>query len=248
MMLGNAMVVEDQPNFRRGLVRMIEESEYKWTVVGEAGNGQDALQVLDRYQPDLVLTDIRMPVMDGIEFLTHLRQRYPHTLVIILTGFRSFEYAQAAIKLGALDYLVKPCTEEDVTRVLRIASERFESQRPAPQLPADSDTFKSDHVIDKAIAYVEAHYAEECRMTDTAAHIHLNPSYFSVLFKKTTGESYTGYVTRYRMEKAMTLLKTTDMRIFEIAAATGFDEPNYFTNVFKQYYQASPKEFRKAQA
>lgn len=246
---GNVMVVEDQFHFRKGLVRMIEQSEHKWNVVGEAGNGKDALQLLDRHKPDLVLTDIRMPVMDGIEFVTHLRNSYPDTLVIILTGFKNFEYAQAAVKLGVMDYLVKPCTEEDVRQVLWKANERFAGRGgKAKRVSNEVPDMKQDNAIRKAIAYVKESYAQECRLTEVAAHVHLNASYFSVLFKKTTGESFTAFVTRYRMEKAMELLQNTDMRIFEIAGAIGFDEPNYFTNVFKQHYRRSPKECRKQES
>ncbi|XEC95936.1 response regulator [Paenibacillus tarimensis] len=246
MSCGNAMIVEDQYHFRKGLVRMIEESEHSWNVVSEASNGLDALKMLEVHKPDLVLTDIRMPAMDGIEFVTRLRGLHPDAIVVILTGFKQFEYAQAAVRLGVMDFLVKPCSEEDVRAVLGRASERFKaSLAPAGQAADAQEDERPDGAISKAVAYVEKHYAGDCRMTEVASHVRLNPSYFSVLFKRETGESFTSYVTRYRMERALQLLRDTDMKVYEIADAAGFVEPNYFTNVFKQHFSMSPKEWRK---
>src|SRR4051794_10904030 len=89
MQSGKVLIVEDQSNFRKGLVKMIESGGLGWDVVGEASNGKDALELLDQVKPDLVLTDIRMPIMDGIEFVGHLRRSYPDMLVIILTGYKN---------------------------------------------------------------------------------------------------------------------------------------------------------------
>src|SRR5690242_19046129 len=113
MVKGKVLIVEDQMNFRKGLDKMIEQGDLGWEVVGEASNGQDALELMAELQPDLVLTDIRMPIMDGIEFVGHLRRSHPDLLVVILTGYKNFEYAQAAVRHGALDLLIKPCTEQD---------------------------------------------------------------------------------------------------------------------------------------
>lgn len=252
-MSGNVMVIEDQYHFRKGLVKMIEDSHFNWSVISEASNGLDALKILEAHQPDLILTDIRMPVMDGIEFVTMLRQKYPKTMVIILSGYRDFEYAQAAIKLGVIDYLVKPCTEEDITQMLHKASVHLSSKgksahQAEPEKQQEQDNMsieeKQQKLITKAIAYIQLHYADDCRMTEVASHVKLNSSYFSVLFKKITGDSFTAYLTRIRMEKAAHLLVTTEMKIFEVATATGFEGSNYFINVFKQYYSISPKEYR----
>jgi YesN/AraC family two-component response regulator len=351
MLVGKVLIVEDQPNFRKGLVTMIEHNPSEWNVVGEASNGQDALLLLDRFKPDLVLTDINMPIMNGIDFISLLRNNYPDLLVIILTGYRNFEHAQAAVKLGVFDFLTKPCTEQDVYHVLQKASLKLKErqmkrdQQVEPSLEeqriSDLETqfisailtgeanilqqvldrltanlkalspgklklealslavalqrtarnyfdieesglynktsvdmtdltsdkillwtnelsagfmnrfqkwqiSKSKSSIDKAVKYIEEHYEQECSLTDVAAYVQMNPSYLSALFKKTTGETFKSCLNRMRMDKAALLLRNTDMKINEIASATGFDEPNYFTNVFRQQFRMSPKEFRNS--
>lgn len=250
MLTGKVIIVEDQPNFRKGLIKMIELNQPEWNVVGEASNGQDALPLLDRFKPDLVLTDINMPIMDGINFISLLRNHYPDLLVIILTGYRSFEHAQAAVKLGVLDFLTKPCSEQDVSHVLHKAflklSERNPKVEQRSELIERWPLSKSNNTIDKVLKYIEEHYLHACSLTDVASYVQMNPSYLSVLFKKATGETFINYLNRMRMDKAALLLRNTDMKISEIASATGFDEPNYFTNVFRQRYRMSPKEFRKS--
>jgi len=248
---GNVMIIEDQYHFRKGLVKMIEDSEFNWSVVSEASNGIDALKMLEVHQPDLILTDIRMPVMDGIEFVAEVRKKYPSTPIIILSGYRNFEYAQAAIKLGVIDYLVKPCTEEDIHAMLHKANRYLQSHANPAKQPNKKESSevqttdeKQQKLIAKAIAYMNLHYKDDCRLTEVAMHVRLNASYFSVLFKKITGESFTAYLTRLRLEKAVQLLCSTNLKVFEIASATGFDNSNYFINVFRQYHAISPKEFR----
>src|SRR5690606_1418426 len=97
----------------------------------------------------------------------------------------------------------------------------------------------------KAVRYIEDHYMESCSLTDVAGVVHLSPNYFSNLFKKEKGESFVNYVTGVRMDKAKILLSNTNMKISEIAESIGYDDPNYFTTVFKQLVKCSPREFRK---
>jgi two-component system response regulator YesN len=99
--------------------------------------------------------------------------------------------------------------------------------------------------VKQAIRFIEDSYMGVCGLAEVAAHIHLNPSYFSNLFKKETGESVTGYIQNLRVQKAKLLLKSTDMKIFEISEATGFNDSNYFTHMFNKIAGVSPKEYRK---
>ncbi|CAG7608726.1 Protein-glutamate methylesterase/protein-glutamine glutaminase [Paenibacillus solanacearum] len=502
-MIGSILIVDDEPLIRKGLTRLIETNDLGWRVAGEAGNGQEALAQLEHLKPDLVLSDIRMPLMDGLELTRYISERCRDTAVIILTGYRDFEYAQAALRYGVEEFLLKPCPEDEIFRVLRQAYEqlrrkaeqrqREERERrdredhalrstllglpqPAgepPQamewlqgrdfwlvsvetfqpegklylaedmdllqfavsniaaelmasrgrgrwmtveygrlafflepgdgdaaffshlcgtvlrllglhltalrlgtvkmegdaerlfkmhgaasslrhasdrkneridearvraihaeitsllllgkhselgaflrqsfkgMPPDSlaqrktdalclamvirevlrkefdaepeagdigselrelrllpsyaavDAWVSERIAalertaaqwleernsglaERAIRYMEQHYMEECSLAAVSAHVHLNPNYFSNLFKKQTGESFSVYLARLRADKAKMLLTNTDMKITEIAEAVGYADSNYFATAFKQAVGRTPSEYRK---
>jgi two-component system response regulator YesN len=112
--MNQLLLVEDEPLFRKGLAKMITGSGTNWNVCGEAENGQEAEALIAEWQPDLVITDIRMPLMDGLELLKRVKIRYPDVEFIVITGFQDFHYAQAALRYGALDLLVKPCSQQDI--------------------------------------------------------------------------------------------------------------------------------------
>jgi two-component system response regulator YesN len=120
-MIGNMLIVDDEPHIRKGLADVIRNNGLHWNVVGEASNGKDAMEFIRNTQPDLVVTDIRMPIVDGLQLAEYVHMHYPHTMVLLLTGYKDFEYAQRAVRLGVVEFLLKPCAEEDIVQVLREA-------------------------------------------------------------------------------------------------------------------------------
>ncbi|MDF2921657.1 MAG: response regulator [Paenibacillaceae bacterium] len=507
-MKGGLLIVDDEPLIRKGLVKLVENNSLGWSVIGEAGNGREAIAKLEELRPDLVMTDIRMPLMDGLELANYITSNFPETSVIVLTGYRDFEYAQKAIAYGVKQFLIKPCPEEEVCQILRLAYEQYRQlaaakEREASQLrdkedqqlraillrlPYDveearrleqvlagcelwllqvnsyypeerqyrredlkllqfaignilqellaarpgnsrwltleSDCFvfflpnegdneplftqaaavvhkllgivltanclgvptslnqmeiwieghlktREEHdsaaagdsrefsvnennvklirnelaellllgrpaelhdyllgirqsvrqpsislqeakigafcaamgildvrrkelkaepigdigkqvaelnlahskpeverwldgqihafeealsnwqnqrtsgIINRAVLYIEEHYTEECSIADVAAHFHLSPNHFGNLFKRETGESFSGYVARLRMNKAKFLLRNTDLKVTEIAQGVGYLDSNYFATVFRQTVGLSPTEYRK---
>lgn len=509
-MKGKLFIAEDQPNFRKGLLKLAGKRSAEWVVTGEAANGRDALTLMESDIPDLLLTDIRMPHLDGLQLAEEIRSRGWLTKIVIITGFKDFTYAQSAVKFGVLDFLTKPCVETDILSVLdriyvqlieesqsqllvegwkrqhednelrsammgmpfsvgeveallrrmgkcelyvlriptyfpqekqysvqdvpllqfaftNIAGEHLnrwfpggyrlfplnasewgllvdrqicrtenaaswqqilsdsvhhylrlvlecwgqgicssmdelregykrycregdrehvainesllnqtalyekekeivtwlmsedngrlnrELQEQAARIsrlppqtariealllasailrlvqvqfpewqtafrPIEWDTVykcvtpediaawlhmyihdfleshnnwlasKNDNPVKQAIRFMETSYMGVCGLAEVAAHVHLNPSYFSNLFKKETGESVTGYIQNLRVQKAKLLLKSTDMKIFEISEATGFNDSNYFTHMFNKIAGVSPKEYRRQMA
>lgn len=112
--MNRLLLVEDEPLFRKGLAKMITGSTTNWSVCGEAENGQEAESLIAELLPDLVITDIRMPLLNGLELLKRVKSRFPDIEFIVITGFQDFQYAQTALRYGALDLLIKPCSKQDV--------------------------------------------------------------------------------------------------------------------------------------
>ncbi|WP_150273676.1 response regulator [Paenibacillus tepidiphilus] len=112
------ILAEDEEDVREGIVSQIDWAAYGFEVVEQAENGREAAEAVDRLLPDVVVTDIQMPFMNGLELAEYVRSRYPGTRVIILTGFDEFEYAQKAIKLQIDEYILKPFSSQELIEVL----------------------------------------------------------------------------------------------------------------------------------
>lgn len=506
-MKGKLLIVDDEPLIRLGITKLVQNHVPGWVIAGEADNGQEAKEQIRRLRPDAVLTDIRMPVMDGLELAQWIRTQDPNIIIIILTGYGDFEYAQSALRYGVRDFLLKPCKEKELCRCLseayisfieataRRRREEQEKREKANQLfrsvllmlpysagesaqllarldgkelwllkvqsylvpdknyrdddvqllqfaignivseymgascggegewliiqhdtfalllelgqshqawleqaaatvkqylglavslhllgamgsishlkeayrqflltgprheaaydfgyTLDEGEFRStvekiamflqlgqamelqqyldslisgdnpskgkslekrkmqalskamalnevarkhlemkgaseigfqvselsalhEHrqvdewllhrinsfknllqdwldarnsgLMDKALRYLEGHYMEECSMVTVANQIHLSPNYFSNLFKKQTGETFSNYLTKLRIRKAELLLSNTDMKISEIAQSVGYQDSNYFATAFRQITGMSPSQYRK---
>ncbi|MFC0215707.1 response regulator [Paenibacillus chartarius] len=112
------LIVDDETIFRKGVRHLIAEMNSDWTVVDEARDGLEAIEKVEFHRPDFIITDVRMPRMDGIQLQHMLKERYPFIRCIVMSGFSDFEYARQSLKLGAKDYLMKPLEREELYRTL----------------------------------------------------------------------------------------------------------------------------------
>ena len=142
------MVVEDEEMIRKGIVMAVDWAALDCIVVGEAANGEQALAVAEDCQPTLIITDLKMPKMDGLEMVRRLREAGSRTYVIILTAYDSFAYAQTAIRLGAVDFLLKPFHDGDLENAVLALQKRIAAQTaPQPEpLPGVKPGPKSRYV------------------------------------------------------------------------------------------------------
>ena len=239
------LIVEDEEMIRKGIVLTVDWAALDCMVVGEAANGVQGLEAARRLEPSLIITDLKMPQMDGIEMLKALRAQGCTAYVIILTAYDNFSYAQSALRLGAVDYLLKPFHDGDLENAITRVQQRMkpEAAETAP-LGIVRKGDKSKYV-QEAMDYISAHYNDPDISVGTVAQsLNISEGYLSHTFKKETDYTLLNYLTRYRIHKAMELLKDCRVKVYEVAEQVGYRDIAYFSATFKKYAGISPSEYQ----
>lgn len=241
------LIVEDEEMIRKGIVLTVDWAALGCVVVGEASNGVEALAAVERYDPNLIITDLKMPQMDGIELLQTLRERGNPVSVIILTAYDTFTYAQSALRLGAVDYLLKPFHDGDLENAITRLQKKREAP-PAGDILSGSGGLKkggkSKYVLE-AMEYIQAHYNDPDICVGTIAeHLGISEGHLSHIFKRETDATLLNYLTRYRIHKAMALLKDCRIKVYEVAQMVGYRDIHYFSATFKKLVGVSPSEYQ----
>lgn len=248
----NLLVVDDESIIRRGIRAFIDFEGLNISGFYEAENGMEALSVMEHQHIDLILADINMPKMNGLDFCRLAKEQNPSVKIAILTGYDYLDYAIRAIKVGVDDYALKPLSRDDVQKLLfhlvdkKKETDSFSAVRQAvDKLTGDSAAEGESSTREQIADIMEAHLADsDFSLGAMAALLGYNISYLSTLFKRCFGENFRDYMLDLRLERAKILLLSTRLKNYEIAAAIGIDDPNYFSVCFRRKYQKTPKEFR----
>lgn len=240
-----AIVVDDEPKMREGFKKIIPWEQHGFTLCGDAENGRLALDVIEREKPALVITDIRMPVLSGLDLMMEVSGRIDCHFIVV-SGYSEFQYAQRALVYGAIDYLLKPIDEEQL-----IAALKRTRQKAAPsssvslvQLPANSAQTKD--AVEEVKKYIREHYCEPVTIKEIAAKVFLHPIYLGQLFKKQTGMYFNDYVHKTRIEEAKKRLRGSSDKILDIALSVGYSDSDYFVQKFKKNVCCTPSQFRES--
>ena len=244
------LIVDDEKFVRMGIKNNTDWPLIDCEVVGEAANGVEGLEKAKELRPDLVISDIKMPRMTGIEMSEQLLEKYPDMKVIFLTAFDDFEYARAAIRIGASDYLLKPFEDGDlegaIQRLLHLHPNAPASNRREEEL---IQLKKADQVSNKyvaaAIDYIANNYSDsDFSIVAMADMLAVSEGHLSRLFKSETGLSINNYLTKYRVRKAMDYLKDVTIKVYEVADKVGYQDIAYFSNTFKKLVGKTPSEYQ----
>lgn len=247
------LVVDDEILVRKGIVMETDWNALGCMVVAEAANGLEGLEAARKYEPDIIVCDIRMPKMDGLEMMNQLREEGNRAYVVFLTAYSDFSYARCAIKLAAADYLLKPVGEGELEMTItsirgKIVEKQQESkgdhQREILSHAQLKRSDKSKYVME-ALNYINAHYSDpELGVCEIAQTIGLSDSHLSHVFKKETDYTVNAYITRYRISAAMKLLNDCRYKVYEVAEMVGYKDTTYFSTIFKKVTGLNPSEYQ----
>lgn len=217
-----------------------------------ATDGLDALQQMKSVKPDIVFVDMKMPIMNGTEFLKRAAIDFPETQYIVVSGFDDFKFAQTAIQNGAIDYILKPIDRSDLNKSLEKAVKILTDRDIADPIGiVTSLGYEGERTINpkKAIqlvkTYVEQNYCAEIRIKEFSEKYFISKEYLSKLFKESYGMGIYEFALSLKMRKAKDLLSDSRYQIQEISSILGYSNNNYFSKAFRTYFGISPTEYRK---
>ena len=236
------LLVDDEIMIREGFKRLFDWDAHDCEVVGEAGDGMEALTKIDALRPDIVIMDINIPIMNGLKVIQLSRIKHPNTAFVIVSGYDDFSYCREALRLQITDYILKPVNYEEFGSCIdNMKISLFERRVSAAEEPEKQE----ERTITGLTRYLQEHLAEEISLSVLAEEFHLNPQYISQLFKSEIGVNFLAYLTNIRMEKAKKLLLTTSLSIAEVAEQSGYGDYRVFTKVFKKSEGVTPSQYRR---
>ena len=238
------LLVDDEYYVRQSLLRRIRNLENEdFKVIGEAENGEEALDMLRKHDIQLVITDIRMPVMDGLDLTRKILEQYPHILTVILTGYADFEYARKALRYGAFDYLLKPVSEESLDNLLSRARTRLSELYELPE--DERNNMSGEEYVQLAIRYLNEHYMEDIDISLMASELGFHSAYLTRLFGRYAGVTPLKYLTNLRIQEAKRLLLDTSLPISVVGERVGYPDQFHFSKTFRKATGVNPSAFRK---
>lgn len=236
------LLVDDEIMIREGFKRLFDWQAHDCEVVGEAADGMEALTQIDTLQPDIVIMDINIPIMNGLKVISVSRIKHPNTAFVIVSGYDDFSYCREALRLQITDYILKPVNYEEFGNCIdNLKISMFRQRVSSPAEPEKQE----ERTITSITRYLQEHLSEEVSLSVLSDEFHLNSQYISQLFKNEIGVNFLTYFTNIRMERAKKLLLSTSLSVAEVAEQSGYGDYRVFTKVFKKSEGITPSQYRR---
>lgn len=239
------LVADDEINILEGLSDVLEQSGLGIQVVAKAKNGQEALDLFKKYSPDLVLIDINMPLLNGLECIEQFHKLQENVQVIIISSYDNFKYAQAAIELKVDAYILKPVDENQLIEIIKKCLRSLNQNMYESSILKEH--YQKNHSPKSLIDYINLHYSDkDLNNEKIEKEFGLSRTSVFKIMKEITDKSLNEYITMIRIRQALSLLeKSEEISLKEIAEACGYSDQFYFSRVFKKQTGYSPSDYRK---
>ena len=258
------LLADDEQIERMALAKRLHKHFGDSLVIWQAADGNEAVRLCFKERCQIVIMDISMPELNGVEAAEQIRRLDEDCEIIFLTAYDEFSYAKRAIAIHALDYLLKPCEEEELTAVMEEAvgriqkREQFEklhmeqempeetgAEMPEPDLEEEPDEpDRLGQAAEKIRRYIRKNYMKDISMQDAARMMNYSDAYFCKLFKQCFDQNFTAYLARFRINEARRLLQDKNASVREVSMLVGYYDANYFAKVFKRIAGMNPSEYR----
>jgi YesN/AraC family two-component response regulator len=231
------LLVDDEPVILEGLRKIVPWADYNCETPETARDGLDAREKIETLRPDIVFTDIKMPNEDGLTLIAALRSSYPNMQIALLTGYRNFEYAQAAIKFGVARFLLKPSKMTEIIEALEAMTAKLSPDAPPNQ---EAGSF----IANEALKFMRANYNKKITLEDAAKNAYVSKWHLSRLLSEFTKKSFLDNLNEIRISKAKTLLLDPSLKVGDISDMVGFSDASHFAKLFKKFAGVSANEYR----
>lgn len=249
------LIVEDEEPIRKGIIYTYSWGDIGCIVVGEAANGVEGLEKILELKPDIVVTDIGMPLMDGLEMLREAKGEVVFSSIII-SVYHEFEKARSAIDLGVSNYLLKPLEHAELTAAVERAKLDLEHKRNYEKVrsgisQSNEEQFLnirllndrySNYYVNRTLAFIGDNYQKRIGLPDLVNELQVSANYINRNLKEELNQTFNEFLNRYRIQKAIERMKTGEEKIYNIATAVGYSDYKYFITVFKKYVGVSPSK------
>jgi len=232
------ITIDDNPWILDDVRRTFDFSSNGFELAGEFTCAEDALPVILSVRPDLIVSDIRMGKMSGLDLAGICRENGLDSIIVLLSGYERFEYAQAAFRHQVFDYLLKPIDDHQVKELMERILNALREKTPAAKAGVREP-------FQQITEYIEAHYGHSISLNDVADHVHMNRTYVSELFTKNAGMSFPQYKAQVRIRHACSMIERGESSMTDIAFAVGFESLSRFSRVFSQIKGISPQQYRQ---
>jgi len=244
------LIADDEPIERAVVTKMLQKNFADQIEVVSAINGREAVKLYKEFSCRIALLDIEMPGINGLEAAEQIRDMDEDAVIIFLTAFDEFNYAKRAISVHAMEYLLKPTSEEELVSTIEEALWMLGEKKAYKPVAVEteemkhSDNVKLNAVADSICDYIKQHYHEDISLQDVAGYLSYSDAYFCRIFKQCFDRSFLAYLTEYRVDRAKELLEDFSVNIKDISFRVGYRDSNYFAKVFKRIAGVTPTEYR----